>query len=261
MIEPMLATDLDPSDPMLDGYLRSDRWIAELKYDGQRVLITMDQFGVHWQARSGLPFDPKKKHRAVHDALMTGHGRFPNTNRPITLDGEALADGRVIIFDVASLGRAPLEDRLTLSQLFAMQIGALPPRRAITTQEKIDLLSEVRDCGYEGIVLKRLDARYSAGRSTSWLKVKITATADLMMVQRDATSCTLMGMKDGHLTEFGRAAIYPNVSDQMVNGLLVEVRYLYVSEAGRLVQPRILNIRTDKSEITNFNELRQRVLT
>ena len=262
MIKPMLATDLAPDDNSVRDLLFSDEWIAERKYDGQRVIVTLNSEGVHWQGRSGLPFNWQLYHAKIYETMQRAQSSLPLSDQVI-LDGEAMSDGSLIIFDCLIAGtliarNAVLKERIEVANACARILGVEIPDRARDTSSKVILLDEVIRGGYEGIVLKRLDSPYTNSRSAFWRKVKITATADLIVRNRDDTSCTLMGLDEGKLREFGRAAIYPNVSDQMVNGLLVEVRYLYVSDGGRLVQPRIKSIRTDKSEMTEFTELRQK---
>ena len=180
----------------------------------------------------------------------------------IILDGEAMPDGTLVIFDVLVAGNlihrnSPLSKRIIAADECARVLGAQSPERATDNSDKVLLLDKVIREGHEGVIFKSLNSAYTNSRSRNWIKVKITATADLQVTAVTPTSCTLLGIRNGRLGELGRAAIVPKMQGAIRPGMLVEVRYLYVSAKGRLVQPRILEIRTDKTDLTDFSELRQ----
>lgn len=265
MIAPMLCHDLSPDDPWLQELLDDDDWIAEQKYDGNRVLVEIsEEEGAWWYSRSGRLFDWKRHEgwRSVHlHCEMIAQSMSPGSR--LVFDAEALATGQIVVFDLIEANllvrsEHPLSLRVKMAETVIVSLGewAIGPRRVTGSAEKRRLLEEAAVVGHEGIVLKYLGSKYVGKRSRHWIKVKITATADLIVAKREPTSCTLMGVKNGKLTEFGRCGVPPKFSDVIDNGTFVEVKYLYVSKHGRLVQPRIIGVRDDKTEPTMHDELR-----
>jgi DNA ligase-1 len=91
-------------------------------------------------------------------------------------------------FDLLYLDGAPLLDQPYTRRIAALQ-DALPPGvvvpRTVTADREAAraFLAEARRRGHEGIMAKRLDAPYAAGRrGSAWLKVKPAATLDLVVL-------------------------------------------------------------------------------
>jgi len=249
---------MKPNDPRFLDLLASDRWMAERKYDGERALISVSRDGVvEWRSRSGQQFNWRR-----HPGWASFHRRAceMRPDRDVVMDCEACADGTVVIFDLPrSLisGPLPLRERLYALDYVTRQLGATAsrrPDRAFTMVEKLRLFDRMVTDGHEGIVLKDLASTYQGGRSKSWIKVKITATADLYVMWLEPTRCKLFGWKDDKLAEFGGCGIPAKL--RIIDGTMVEVEYLYVSDKGRLVQPRIVRVRPDKTIPDDFDGLR-----
>jgi bifunctional non-homologous end joining protein LigD len=101
----------------------------------------------------------------------------------------------------------------------------------------------------EGVVFKRIDAPYTAGRPASngdVLKFKFYATATLSVIAVNGKRSVQLGASTAHGWEFvGNVTIPANQSIPEALDL-VEVRYLYRYPNGSLFQPTYLGRRSDK---------------
>lgn len=145
----------------------------------------------------------------------------------------------------------PLAERLArLSNLpiFNDRIRFSPP--AFSSDEKVKLLNRVKAESGEGVVFKRIDAPYEAGRPNSGgaqLKYKLYASASVIVLKQNDKRSVEMGMieSDGQLVSVGNVAIPANKSipDEMS---IIEVRYLFAyPNGGSLYQPTFLELRAD----------------
>jgi bifunctional non-homologous end joining protein LigD len=192
-VAPMLATLVDVPSWLARG--RPD-WIFERKLDGLRCVAVRNGRTVELWSRN---------HRSFN-------ARFPDVARAIagltvdnlTLDGELVAfDGRdflgfgdlqehgsalavvYCIFDLLHLlGRdtraLPLNDR---KKLLSGAVAAGPHLRPVEalTGDPAALLSSACANRWEGLVAKRVDGSYVAGRSADWCKLKCTASQELVI--------------------------------------------------------------------------------
>ncbi len=168
-------------------------WISEIKFDGYRMLCRKQDGQVALITRNGLDWTARVPSLARAVAALPV--------RMTMLDGElvaldrqgrssfaalqaALADGRTgrlwfYAFDLlhrdgTDLRPWPLRDR---KQALAELLDAAPDGGPIRisehlTSETARVRTEACKAGLEGIVCKRLDAPYRAGRGSDWLKLK-----------------------------------------------------------------------------------------
>ena len=178
-MDPMLATLVDSLDD-------SRGWVFERKLDGIRALAFRTGDAVRLYSRNKLPLEDSFP--SVVEALERLGG--PD----FVLDGEVVAvrDGKVggfealqqrtsrtalryYIFDVLSLDGTdvrplPLLERRQL--LGGLRLSGTLRRTASRTGDGEKLRSEACAAGWEGVIAKRADAPYRAGRSKDWLKLK-----------------------------------------------------------------------------------------
>ena len=193
---PMLATLTKPTDP-LPG---PEGWSFERKYDGVRVIATRER-GERprlW-SRNQKPADAS--YPEVVEALeAAGPDRF-------VLDGEIVAaDGRfgslqarmhlidptraratgveiachlfdLLVLDDLDLTRLPLATRRGLLETVVRGSPEGDGPGPLLHSPTLDgdpgpLRDEACADGWEGLIAKRLDAPYTAGRSRDWLKLK-----------------------------------------------------------------------------------------
>lgn len=193
-VKPMLAS------PIPDAFVfERDWWVAEEKYDGHRLCVTVEDGRLEALTRD-------RNVRLLPPHVRTDLLRLPNGifDCELVSTHKAKAYGvtdlaqvdhlQVVIFDVTRLlkndttklayvdRRALLEEifrtvsftnGVTLSKMY--YITSLTDARA--------LAQSVWNRGGEGLVLKRTDSRYETGKRTkTWLKIKQSHTAVLKVV-------------------------------------------------------------------------------
>ena len=192
--DPQLAT-LRQAPPTGDG------WLHELKWDGYRLLVEIAAGKVKLRSRNGLDWTPDypdivKAFEALRldDASFDGEliALTPRGNDDFGLlqkviSGNADAPLKYMLFDMPSLAgqdltRTRLQDRKAL--LESLLEGAAP---VLGYSQHIvghgaEVFAASRKQGMEGIVSKQLGAHYTAGRSTSWLKVKHAESDEFVVV-------------------------------------------------------------------------------
>jgi DNA ligase-1 len=158
--------------------------------------------------------------------------------------------------DEALLGLPFLERRARLARWaeHAPACVVLHDSRPLGAKETLDAeFDAARARGYEGLVLKRLDAPYAAGvRGFSWLKVKkALATLDVVVVAAERGHGKRAGVlsdytfavrgEDGELLTVGKA--YSGLTDEEIRGMTARLESLAVGdeEHGYLrVRPEIV---------------------
>jgi bifunctional non-homologous end joining protein LigD len=177
-------------------------WLHEIKYDGYRLLARFDDGAVQLITRSGLDWTDK------FPALAQRLSRLPVKNAVI--DGElvslqpdgitsfaALQDAisakrtaelTFFAFDLLyrdgwDLTGASLEDRkATLAELIPPDGGGMLRYSDHHEGQGPEFLHQAAVYGLEGIVSKRRDAPYQAGRGRSWLKAKCRNRDEFIIV-------------------------------------------------------------------------------
>jgi DNA ligase D-like protein (predicted ligase) len=192
-LQPMLATLVDPS-----SWLAADRqdWVVERKLDGLRCIAVRRGDRVELWSRN-------------HNSFLA---RFPEVAEAlrgwavddVVLDGELVAhDGSDfagfgqlqqhgatlrVVFGVFDLLHLAGEDtaRLTLPERKELLSRVVEPGPHVQLVPELDgapaelLQTACRD-GWEGLVAKRTASRYVAGRSPDWVKLKCTASQELVV--------------------------------------------------------------------------------
>ncbi len=202
-LEPMQATPVDR--PFSD-----DRWLFEPKLDGVRALALLHDGRVTLRSRRGLDMS------AQYPSLVAALGRQPAHS--LVLDGEIVALGEnglpsferlqqrmnlanaveiqqaerdvpvyyyafdLLYLDGIDLQKSPLDERKRVLQLTLMPTTRIQRVDHFHADGVVAYRAAV-DVGLEGLVAKRRDSRYEAGRrSKSWLKVKARQSDDFVVV-------------------------------------------------------------------------------
>lgn len=215
---------------LVDAAPTEPGWIYEVKFDGYRLLVAAAGQRVAIYTRSGLDWTDRFPHLA--EAIRQAN--FPG----VLLDGEAVMvddDGRsdfselqqaireqsdriqFFVFDLLALHgkdlRArPLRERKT--ELQALLPEALAPTLRYSqhvAEEGAELLRTLCARRFEGIVAKRADAPYRAGRQGDWLKIKCAQRQEFVIIgyspsdkDRPFSSLLLGVYQDGQLRYTGR---------------------------------------------------------
>lgn len=292
-------------------------WTFEPKYDGVRVVARADRRGARLVTRNG-----KDKARQFPEIVAALRALAARAGATLLLDGEIVALHRrgyarlqalqsrmhladaesvaglarespaaLVAFDLLAAGSESLlarpwtERRARLERLLAgvddpsLRLGETRPDAG----ER--LLREARRRGWEGIIAKRMDARYVPGaRSRDWLKLKVEFRQELVVGgfteprrTRPHLGALLLGYHDeegrlvyaghtgGGFTHAGLEAMRrrlerlerrtppfadpprPNETVHWVRPeVVVEVKFSEWTADGRLRQPIFVGVRDDK---------------
>ncbi|WP_282295299.1 DNA ligase D [Stenotrophomonas sp. PS02289] len=175
-------------------------WIHEIKWDGYRLLATVKDRAVRLWSRNGLEWTDKApeirdavaalglESAALDGELIAGKGTKQDFNLlQATLSGERQASLAYVLFDLlhlngADITRAPLLARKALLQ-DVLDIDV--PHLAYSShgQGNGDRAFETAGAQhFEGIISKRADRAYHAGRSDDWRKTKQLASEEFAVV-------------------------------------------------------------------------------
>jgi bifunctional non-homologous end joining protein LigD len=211
---------------------RGPGWLHEIKYDGYRTLVFVDKGSVRLVTRNGLDWTDRygALARAFHklackSAILDGEVVVQDPRGVTSLDllERALADGEThaltyFAFDLCHLdghdlsGARLIDRRKALAGLVGPLIDSRSP---VQLSEHIEgdgdaLFAQASRMGLEGIVSKRIDARYVQARSDSWLKIKRVEVGTFVIIgflsnmPLSASSLILGEERDGELVYVGR---------------------------------------------------------
>jgi len=240
---PQLLAEARAED--LDALLDSDEWVMQVKADGERRAIKIE---------NGTSIGINKKGLEVAIPRSLGDSaRCLTVISPTLLDGEQVGD-RLKVFDVLEhdgqcLRERTYGERLTYLERLrpyghAFDFVTTVRGRAAKREEFARLKAE----GAEGVVFKRLGSTYRAGRGDEMRKWKFYATATVFVgaisaSKRSVTVRVLDGT--GNLIDRGNVTIAPNQAMPRP-GDISEIRYLYCNGPdGNFYQPVYLMTRND----------------
>lgn len=302
-VAPMLAQPADAP-------FRAAGWLFELKYDGYRLLAWKEGARVTLRYRRGgdaTALFPEVARAVaalpVEEALLDGElVVLDASGRPDfqALQGRAREDrgaeigaasitrpATLFVFDLLAAGGLdlrplPLVQRKAVLAALAPRLGPVRYADHVETEGEA-LFREVTARGLEGIVAKRSEAPYRAGRSPAWVKIRTARTGDFAVVGFTAPAQGRTGFGALHLaargadglryagrvgTGFdepllrelhgrlaGRVVPAPACGGELPSGkgqrwvapeLVAEVRFKEWTREGVLRQPVFIRLRDDK---------------
>ncbi|MGJ3190531.1 ATP-dependent DNA ligase [Paenarthrobacter sp. FR1] len=202
---PMLATSGSISD------LHGDDWLYELKWDGIRAIITGTEGKIRLMSRNGNDLTatypeltdrscwPEGDFVADGEIVALGKGSRPDFGRlqlrmnlVRTADIErarASVPVQLMLFDLlhhdgADLSGLPFSERRERLTGFAGRLRAGCPLHlsAVLDHDVEDLMASAAELGLEGVMAKKADSRYVAGRrSRSWIKLKLERSQEVVV--------------------------------------------------------------------------------
>jgi DNA ligase D-like protein (predicted ligase) len=208
-------------------------WIHEIKYDGYRTLIVIDQGKVRAYSRPGRDWTGPYR-RVVRACANLGCKAALIDGEVVVQDEQGISDfealrsaiykapHRLVFFafdllhlDGQDLRRTPLiERRAALRKLIEPD-----PRSPIHFSDHVDcdgakFFKAAAELGLEGIVSKRVASRYRSGPSRSWLKTKNMVESEFILLgtERDSDGvpwALLASDRDGRLEFAGPAILNP----------------------------------------------------
>lgn len=253
-----MATQTDPVFPQLlasiteldaEILLADSRWWMQEKHDGVRMLVRVDGQGVAGWNRRG--FD-----REVPEAVASGLRKLDA--RSFAVDGELVGEHYVVFdlleYDGQDFRRQPYATRyLRLVDLFrhVKAGGAVSlAYTSVSTADKQAAFATLRSRGREGVVFKDRLAKHHAGRHASQRKFKFINTASVVVTGQNpgarSVAVSMVG-EGGERVDVGNCTV-PAGHNLPSPGEVVEVRYLYATDKGRLFQPVYLGVRDDVTE-------------
>lgn len=226
----------------------SDDWLHEIKYDGFRTQLIRDWAGVRAITRTGI--DWSKRYWPVVDAAE----KLPA--KSFIIDGEMIApdpDGKpnfhqmhsrmawnaellaFVAFDIMYLDGDDLRALPAIERKAKLWDLVKPADGIIQYSQHVEgngaeFFAAVDKIGLEGIVSKRRNSPYRAGKSDSWVKVKCwdVADFDLIGIKREPGKQT-QGLMAQNGKYVGTAVIATNRS--------IKERLLRRLERARAEQP------------------------
>lgn len=247
---PMLAKVVEPE--RVGSLIDNPQWGEQPKLDGDRVVVEIIDGTLSVLNRQGQP-----KVKNVGADMLSSFRHF--TEGRWVFDGEVV--GRTLwLFDMPAAGayfdeNACFEDRYEalvgiLSILGCGDAVQLVPL-ALSLEDKNTMLEDAFANNKEGVIFREMHGCYEPGkRSTLLLKHKFVNDADCIVAQLNdgKESVTLAVNGPDGLQVVGTASTIGK-SPQPQVGDVWEVRFLYVvsAEHPRMVQPRLMRLRTDKA--------------
>ena len=177
-------------------------WAHEIKFDGYRVQLRVEDGKASLRTRKGLDWTDKfkaiaKEGAALPDVLIDGEivGLAKDGNPNFSTLQAAISDGKTdaLIFYAFDLLFAEGEDlrRLPLRERKARLKDLLEARKTKKSNSILyvahfeddgdAVLESAKRLSLEGIVSKRLDSPYRSGRSDNWTKTKCRAGQEVVL--------------------------------------------------------------------------------
>lgn len=193
-----------PFEPQLaklgDAPPKGDQWVHEIKWDGYRIVATVAAGVVRLWSRNALEWTDKIPEiraavaalgltsGALDGELIAGGGTKQDFNLlQATLSGERQGALSYALFDLlhidgVDISEAPLLERKALLQELLQDT---PGQLAYSSHVEGDGAAAFELAGqgnFEGIISKRADRGYHAGRSEDWKKTKQLASDEFAVV-------------------------------------------------------------------------------
>ncbi|MFO0584193.1 MAG: DNA ligase D [Anaeromyxobacter sp.] len=257
-----------PPEPMLaqscDAPFDDPGWLFELKYDGYRLAAERRGARVTLSYRSG------QDATALYPELARAVAALPVDAR---LDGEVVVlepdgrpsfqklQGRAQAGRADDVARAALERPATLFAFDLLTVGDLDLRHVPLLARKqvlarllpklgalryadhvpgqgVALFEKVQAMGLEGVMAKKADAPYRAGRSGAWLKVRTTKAGDFAVVGFTAPKGARARFGALHLAVFdGSGLVYAGSVGTGFDGKLLDALHARLAPHARPTPP------------------------
>ncbi|MER9840520.1 ATP-dependent DNA ligase [Mesorhizobium australicum] len=196
-IEPLMPT-------LVEKPPEGDAWSHEVKFDGYRSQMIIDEDGTRIYTRRGLDWTTKYRDIVAASAELgaesaTIDGEIVVLNEAGLSDFAALRkaitrrqhDLYFVAFDLLHLNGHDLRD-MALEERREILASMIPPDIRIQFSQPLPgdakaIFHLIDEAGLEGMVSKRRDSKYRSGRSTAWLKIKsyMVEEYDLLGVERE----------------------------------------------------------------------------
>ena len=216
----------------MDALPSGKDWLFEVKFDGYRALAATSGDDVRIFSRNGK--DWTHRYPSIARALATlGLDRALLDGEVVAVDKDgrpdfsalqqALSEGGAgltfFIFDLLALGGKDLRDLplITRKQRLQDLLAGVPRDGPLAYTDHVmadgsAMFRTLCEKRFEGVIAKRVDAKYRAGRGHAWLKIKCRNEQEFVIVgwsgstaDRPFASILLAQHVDGRLRYAGRA--------------------------------------------------------
>ncbi|WP_436194600.1 DNA ligase D [Pseudorhodoferax sp. LjRoot39] len=197
-----LPAKLQPQLATLVSSVPQGNWIVESKFDGYRLLARVDRASVRLFTRNGHDWSDKLEPIAqaiaalgLDTAWLDGEivvlndAGLPDFNRlQNAIDNGRTQDVEMFVFDLPYLDGMDLREvplasrRAALRQLFEERDEEIVRFSQSFEVLPGQLLEAACQMGMEGVMVKRADAKYTPGRTESWLKLKCQHRQEFVVV-------------------------------------------------------------------------------
>lgn len=249
---PQLLNTIDETEAK--RLLKKDGWLVQQKHDGVRQML--------FRKGNGSVQASNKLGRTVPAAADVVFD-IPDFN--FLIDGE-LVGSTYHVFDLLELDKVdlrPMGYAYRYGILKSLMEGKLPgykqlgnTKRVLVNTWEVDspagsrlaVMENLKAQGAEGIVFKKADAPYKAGRPNTGgdqFKFKFVSTASFIVTRQNEQRSIALALLEGDCEiPVGNCTIPANKTVPPV-GAIVEVRYLYAYQGGSIYQPVYLGERSD----------------
>lgn len=259
-MRPQLALNIE--DPKaIDSYIADPNFVMQLKADGDRYLVEVNDGQVMVFNRAGMPKVSNLSYSILAQFATFSTGLW-------TFDGEYV-NNKLLLFDLVNAGsqctpKTPFGERYFVLQHLMKQwqpdptyVELLPI--ASTEVEKKAMYRQAKEDQREGVILRNVHGIYRpAMRHRDLIKVKFVSTIDAIITavnQRGHENVTvsLIDPVKGAVVEVGsvsaRGKKGPDGQPPQ-EGEIWEIKFLYCVEpkAPRLYQPRLMRRRSTLAE-------------
>jgi bifunctional non-homologous end joining protein LigD len=224
-----------------DSLLNDPSWGVQEKFDGIRFMLRKRGDKITALNRKG-------KQVSVPNSITKSVSEYCD----FFVDGELVGD-KYFIFDMLEFkneclrSQTAIERNKNLNNVFVKSKNIVPVVLCVG-EEKKNFFNILSNQDKEGIVFKRLDAKYNIGRPASggnYLKHKFYATASCIVAEvNDKRSVQICLISKENYVSVGNVTIPVNFDIPKKNDI-VEIKYLYAYKGGSLYQPIYLGKRQD----------------
>jgi DNA ligase D-like protein (predicted ligase) len=233
---------------------KGDQWIHEIKFDGYRTVLVIDDSEGRAFTRNRL--DWSDRYRPIVEAATKLRCRSAVIDGEIVaLDAAGRSDFAAMRTAIALRGRGLVFVAFDLIFLNGRDIRALPieerraelrrliprsPKSRLQFSEAIagsgpDVFGAAERMGLEGIVSKRLGSHYRSGRVDSWCKVKCWTESVLILIgteidKRSGAPVALLARQSGEELQFAGGAFFA-LKDPQRGSLRARLDHLSVDRA------------------------------
>ena len=260
---------------LVDDVPTNGDWVYELKYDGYRAIATLDDGDVRIASRNGKDWTDHfatvaealshvRAKTAVFDgeiAYVMEDGRTDFQKLQNSLSGGAGA-GRLVYFvfdllhyDGVDLTGDPLEARK--DKLRTILAGEGPPLKMgeHVRGNGVAFFEQACKLGLEGIIAKRADKPYRAGRGPDWVKVKCQKRQEMVIVgstapkgARSGIGALLLAVREGDTYRYA-GKVGTGFSHASLADLTKRLAKIEVKEPPVVGAPRMRDARWAKPQL------------